>query len=44
MNKKEITEKQYEAPSILLIELDSEGILCSSSSGNEMLEENEGIW
>ena len=44
MNKKEITDMRYEAPSISLIELYSEGILCSSDNANEMLEENEGIW
>ena len=44
MNKKEITDMRYEAPSISLIELYSEGVLCSSDNANEMLEENEGIW
>jgi hypothetical protein len=44
MNKKEITDMRYEAPSISLIDLCIEGVLCSSENANEMLEENEGIW
>lgn len=44
MNKNEITDKRYEAPSMSLINLCIEGILCSSENANEMLEENEGIW
>lgn len=44
MNAKEFTYMQYETPLILHVELDSEGVLCSSGKDNEMLEENEGIW
>lgn len=44
MNKREITDKRYETPSISLIELYNEGILCGSDNANETLEENEGIW
>lgn len=44
MNAKESICVQYETPYILNIELNSEGILCSSDNGNEMLEENDGIW
>ena len=36
-------EKQYLSPAVEVLELYSEGVLCSSS-GTEMLEENEGIW
>jgi hypothetical protein len=44
MNKNEITDKRYEAPSISLYELYTEGVLCGSDNANETLEENEGIW
>ena len=36
-------EKQYQSPVIEVLELYSEGVLCSSS-GTENLEENDGIW
>ena len=36
-------EKQYLSPALEVLELYSEGALCSSS-GTENLEENEGIW
>lgn len=36
-------EKHYLSPAVEVLELYSEGVLCSSS-GTEMLEENEGIW
>ena len=36
-------EKQYQSPAVEVLELYSEGVLCSSS-GTELLEENEGIW
>ncbi len=35
--------KNYLSPAIEVLELYSEGVLCSSS-GTESLEENEGIW
>ena len=35
--------KSYLSPAVEVLELYSEGILCSSS-GTESLEENEGIW
>ena len=35
--------KNYLSPAVEVLELYSEGILCSSS-GTESLEENEGIW
>ena len=35
--------KNYLSPAIEVLELYSEGVLCSSS-GTETLEENEGIW
>jgi len=37
----EITD--YQSPAVQALELYSEGVLCSSS-GTELLEENEGIW
>ncbi len=36
-------EKQYLSPAAQVLELYSEGILCTSS-GTEDLGENEGIW
>jgi hypothetical protein len=36
-------EKKYLSPVVIVLELYSEGILCSST-GTETLEENEGIW
>ena len=36
-------EKQYQSPAAAVLELYPEGVLCSSS-GTELLEENEGIW
>lgn len=36
-------DKSYLSPAVEVLELYSEGVLCSSS-GTEMLEENEGIW
>lgn len=44
MIKKEFTDERYEAPLVSLIELYTEGVLCSSDNANETLEENEGIW
>ncbi len=35
--------KIYFSPGVEVLELYSEGVLCSSS-GTEILEENEGIW
>ena len=35
--------KNYLSPAVEVLELYSEGILCSST-GTESLEENEGIW
>ena len=35
--------KSYLSPAVEVLELYSEGVLCSSS-GTETLEENEGIW
>ena len=40
-NCMEITD--YQSPAVQALELYSEGVLCSSS-GTELLEENEGIW
>jgi hypothetical protein len=38
-------EKRYQSPAVDVLELYSEGVLCSSSgTGTESLEENEGIW
>ena len=37
-------EKLYISPAIQTLELYSEGVLCSSTQGTELLEENEGIW
>ena len=35
----------YESPEIYTIEIQGEGLLCSSTEfGNESLDENEGIW
>lgn len=36
-------EKKYLSPAVIVLELYSEGILCSST-GTETLEEIEGIW
>jgi hypothetical protein len=36
-------ENHYLSPAIKVLELYSEGVLCSST-GTETLEENEGIW
>lgn len=36
-------KKEYLSPAIESLELYAEGVLCSSS-GTELLEENEGIW
>lgn len=33
----------YEAPLVAVLELFPEGLLCSSS-GTEVLEENDGLW
>ena len=37
-------EKLYLSPAIQMLELYSEGVLCSSTEGTETLEENDGIW
>jgi len=34
----------YFSPAVQVLELYSEGVLCSSTQGTELLEENEGIW
>lgn len=35
----------YESPEIYTIEIQGEGLLCSSTEfGNESLDENEGVW
>ena len=36
-------KKEYLSPAVQALELYAEGVLCSSS-GTELLEENEGIW
>ena len=39
------TDTLYESPEIYTIELQGEGLLCSSTEySNESLDENEGIW
>ena len=39
------TDTLYEAPESNIIELQGEGLLCSSTEySNESLDENEGIW
>ena len=34
----------YVSPALETLELYTEGVLCSSTSGTELLEENEGVW
>lgn len=35
----------YESPEIYIVEIQGEGLLCSSTEySNESLDENEGIW
>ena len=36
-------DKQYLSPAVEELEFSSEGVLCYSV-GNELLEENEGVW
>ena len=39
------TDTVYETPEIYTIEIQGEGLLCSSTEySNESLDENEGIW
>ena len=39
------TDTIYETPEIYTIEIQGEGLLCSSTEySNESLDENEGIW
>lgn len=37
-------ENLYFSPTLQVLELYSEGVVCSSTTGTELLEENEGIW
>ena len=43
LKERNMDSKQYQTPAVDVLELYSEGILCTSS-GTETLEENDGIW